>query len=105
MESILHDFVKLRVKMINHLKQLASEESVILLQDEEGTDEKEELPRLNIKGRHGDFAEYGISKVSVEDNVLWFQGVGVNEQEGQMYMFGVSEIDSDTLVEIVQKTL
>lgn len=105
MESVLYEFTKLRVKMINHLKELATEKPIILLQGEEDTDEKEELPRVNIKGRHGDFAEYGISKIFVEADTLWFQGVGVHEQDGQMYVFGCSEIDSDTLVEIVQKTL
>lgn len=59
-----------------------------------------DLGIATITGRHGDSMDFAIVGITFENELVWFHGVGVGEDEGEKHSFTQSEIETGTLCDV-----
>ena len=69
-----------------------------------GSDDFEEviwdLAIVTTSSRHGDSMDFAIVGITFENELVWFHGVGVGEDEGEKQSFTQSEIETGTLCDV-----
>jgi hypothetical protein len=86
------------------MKKLADEQGEFYLVDPKAVEDMDtdvlvECPVTLLVGRYDQFYQYNIYKVEITKNDdLWFHGIDLEESND--YVFGVSELDSECLVDV-----
>ena len=105
MENFLNKYSILRNESLNHIKdklkvihrfELATTEEI---ESDDFVDNAWELPSNQLVNRHGYSDTFVITRVTLEDGNLWFNGVNIGEDDDE-YLFGENELEVGTLCEI-----
>ena len=79
-----------------NLIHLLEQEKINHLLEGEASDEENELfdslPTAFIVGRHGDYCQYQIVSVSLDESGLNLNGLGYGEESGNKYTFTLDEL-------------
>jgi len=105
MENFLNKYNILRNESLNHIKEklkiiqcfeLATAEQI---ESDDFGDTAWELPTNQLINRHGYSDTFAITRVSLENGNLWFNGVVIGEDSNE-YLFGENELEIGTLCEV-----
>jgi hypothetical protein len=105
MENFLNKYSILRNESLNQIKdklkiiyrfELATTEEI---ESDDFGDTAWELPTNQLVNRHGYSDTFAITRVSLEDGILWFNGVNIGE-DSEEYLFGENELEVGTLCEV-----
>ena len=105
MENFLNKYSILRNESLNHIKdklkvinrfELATKEEI---ESDDFVDTAWELPTNQLVNRYGYSDTFAITRVTLEDGNLWFNGVNTGEDDDE-YLFGENELEVGTLCEI-----
>lgn len=88
----------------SEMKKLADEQVDFYLVDKQAVEDMDtdvlvECPATSLVGRYDQIYQYNIYKVEItKQDELWFHGIDLEESND--YVFGVSELDSECLVDV-----
>ena len=92
-ESLNH--IKDKLKIIHRLELVTTEE----IESDDFGDTAWGLPTNQLVTKHGYSDTFAITSISLEDGILWFNGINIGEDSDD-YLFGENELEVGTLCEV-----